>query len=324
LRLGCLLFLGAVGVCLWVLHDISFPADATGRRPAQIIKVEAGSTAAEVGRVLEEKDLIPSAFAFRVIARFSGQGAAIRAGYYEIKPSEAPLKILEKLVRGQTLVHRVTVPEGLTLREVALLLEQQKIVKAADFLAVASRQGRRFGADLPDNLEGYLFPDTYELPWVVTAEEVVAAMVGQFREKALPLWTDQAPLSLRDTVILASLVEREARLPAERPVIAGVYLNRLKRGMPLGCDATIQYALGKRTAPTWQELEIDSPYNTYLRPGLPPGPICNPGRACFEAAVKPKKTGYLYYVRNDVKGDGSHIFTSSLEEHNDAIRRYQR
>lgn len=324
-RLGCLLFLLVAAACLWLLWGAVVPAQTEGEADPVLVEIAPGATAREIAADLKSRGVIANDLAFRLLVRCSGKGREIRAGHYRISPSESPLKILERMVQGESLVRTVTIPEGLTLVEVAEILEEHDVVGADEFLRVARKRGKEFGAPFPENLEGYLFPDTYTFPWEVTAEEVVQRMVDRFRQVALPLWGEGAPLPLHQTVILASLVERETRIPQERPLVAGVYLNRLERDMPLQCDATVQYALGKpKEVLTFADLEVESPYNTYLHPGLPPGPIANPGEAAIRAAVQPQASDYLYYVLNDVKGDGSHVFSRTYAEHRDAIRRYQR
>lgn len=324
-KLGCLFFLIFAGAAFYFLYTAIMPADPEATRQPVIVEVPEGATAGEIAAMLEQQKLIPSAFAFKLLIRYGGNGASIRTGHYKISPSQAPLKILEQLVKGETLRRKVTFPEGLTLNQVAEIVGKSGVCPKDEFLKVARTGGQEFGEPFPANLEGYLFPDTYEFPWEASAKEVVKQMTDRFREVSLPLWSAKAPLSLRESVILASLVEGEAQVASERPVIAGVYLNRLAEGMLLQCDATVQYALGKPKAILLhRDLEIPSPYNTYLYPGLPPGPICNPGKAAFEAAVKPKRSEYLFYVRNDVKGDGSHVFTRDYSEHQRAIERYQR
>ncbi len=324
-RLGCLAFLICAGFAFYFLHTALTPADPDGVRQAAVVEIPQGATAAGIGEILETKGLIRSALAFRILVRFGGQEGAIRAGHYTLSASENPVRILDHLVKGDTLQRRVTFPEGLTLAEVAEILERHEVCPAQEFLELARTRGRDFDPGFPENLEGYLFPDTYDLPWECSATEVLRIMTSRFQEVFNPLFSEKAPLGRIETVILASLVEREAQVHSERPVIAGVYLNRLAEGMLLQCDATVQYALGRQKAIlTHRDLEIESPYNTYRHPGLPPGPICNPGRAALEAAIRPERTEYLFYVRNDVKGDGSHVFSRNYTEHQQSIDRYQR
>ena len=324
-KLGCVSFLVLAALALYLLYLAVMPADPEGTRGAVVLEVPQGASAGQIARLLEEQKVVPSAFAFRLLVRYGGHGSAIRAGRYKLKPSDPPLRILEHLVRGDTLQRRVTFPEGLTVEGVAEILGREKVCSASEFLRLVRTKGRDFGDLFPANLEGYLFPDTYDFPWECSAREAARIMTGRFQEVVVPLWSSKAPLSLARSVILASLVEREAQVPSERPLIAGVYLNRLEDGMLLQCDATIQYALGRPKAVlTHRDLELDSPYNSYKHPGLPPGPICCPGQAALQAAMQPKKSDYLFYVRNDVKADGSHVFSRTFTEHQRAINQYQR
>jgi UPF0755 protein len=324
-RLGCLAFLIGAGFAFYFLHTALTPADPEGISKPLVVEIPEGASAAGIAQSLETNGLIRSALAFRILVRFGGQDGAIRAGHYTLSASENPVKILDHLVKGDTMQRRVTLPEGLTLVEVAGILEKNEVCPAQDFLEMARTRGKDFGPGFPENLEGYLFPDTYDLPWKCSTSEVLGILTSRFDEIFTPLWSEKAPLGRAETVVLASLVEREAQVQSERAVIAGVYLNRLAEGMLLQCDATVQYALGRQKSVLMhQDLKIDSPYNTYRHPGLPPGPICNPGRAALEAAVRPQRTEYLFYVRNDVKGDGSHVFSRNYTEHEKSIDRYQR
>ncbi len=324
-RVGCVAFLVCAGLAFYFLHTSLTPADPQGTRQAVLFEVPEGATAGRIAQDLEDKGLIRSALAFRALLRFGDRGASIRAGHYKLAASDTPVRILAHLVRGDTLQRRVTFPEGLVLAEMAAILKKSQVCDPEEFLRIARTRGRDFGPRFPPNLEGYLFPDTYTLPWECPAEEVVRVMTARFTQVVDQSWSPRSPLPLAQTVILASLVEREAQVRSERPIIAGVYLNRLDKGMLLQCDATVQYALGRqRQVLTYADLEIDSPYNTYRHPGLPPGPICSPGQAALEAAARPERTEYLFYVRNDVKGDGSHVFSRDYTEHQQAIDRHQR
>lgn len=325
LKIGFLLFLLVAGAAIYLLKQSLTPA-APGGEP-QVFEVKPGATGAAIAAELEERGLISSGLAFRLMMRYR-ENAPLRTGHYRIDPGQAPLKILEQLVKGDTLTRKATIPEGLTVEQTAAVLEKQEICAGEEVVALARGQGKTFGDVFPEDLEGYLLPGTYEFPWECDGEAAVTVLTDHFKTLILPLWEqnqNNTHLNLHETVILASLVEREAQVPAERPTIAGVYVNRLQKDMLLQCDATVQYALGKqREVLTYQDLEVRSPYNTYLFPGLPPGPIASPGQASLEAAMSPTPSEYLFYVRNDVKGDGSHVFTRNYSEHQRAIEKYQR
>jgi UPF0755 protein len=290
--------------------------------------VERGATGARVGEALEERGIVRDRRLFLLALRFRAGGRTVQAGEYRFAEPLSTFEVLEKLVSGDTFTFAVTIPEGLTLVETADLL-------AARGLAEKSAIQRAFEeretvADLdPEapSLEGYLYPTTYRFPRSVAPEELARALVGQFKR----VFADDrraaaATLGLtpRQVVTLASVIEKETGLPQERPLIASVFWNRLRIGMPLQSDPTIIYALelagrfdgNLRRA----DLEIDSPYNTYRFPGLPPGPIASPGEGSIRAVLEPADTTYLYFVS---RNDGSHHFSSSYSEHVSAVRKYQ-
>jgi UPF0755 protein len=261
------------------------------------------------------------------------------AGSYEFDRGMPTLQVIGRLRAGITMPLTVTVPEGLRSEEVALLMEREGIVSAEEFRAALASEKYDFGflAERPPGagLEGYLFPATYGFSRGVTAEEMVRRMLAAFDEQVTPELrqaAQNAGLTLHEAVTLASIIEREAVKAEERPVIAGVFLNRLRLGMPLDADPTVQYALANDSANverfgfwkqglTLEDLQVDSPYNTYVNGGLPPGPICNPGLASLEAVAHPAQTGYLYFVARD---DGSHVFAETLEEHQRNVEEQER
>lgn len=287
-------------------------------------RVPANATAGVVASGLKEEGLIRSAVVFSVLSRIKGVDDKFKAGVHLLDRSLTTLQIMSSLVAGDRRLGEVivTIPEGYSLVQIADMLERNGVTGARDFVAAA--QGKKVAAGivpfpLPEgSLEGYLFPDTYYFEPDSKAEAVVAKMLAAFEKRVFgAIGGDEglpSPLrSFREVVILASLVEREAKVAQERPLIAGVYLNRLRRGMRLECDATVQYALGEHKARLlYSDLKVDSPYNTYLHAGLPPGPICSPGLDCILAALRPMESDYLYYV---AQGDGSHAFSRTLAEH---------
>lgn len=319
----CVLVAG-VGL-LWFSHEISTAADG---EPV-VYQVEPGSSGRSVAMDLEDKGLIVNALAFRLLLTFyeKREGAALQAGYFTVDPSQDIKGVLQDLLSGSPLTKKATVPEGYILQQTAESLEKQDIVEAQEFWDALDRAD--LGWEFPTSkLEGYLFPSTYEFPYEASGDQVVKQMTDQFRAVVEPMMEEYkgvTSLTLKETVILASLVEREAQVASERPLIAGVYLNRIKKGMKLECDATVQFALGKqKDVLLYRDLEIASPYNTYRYPGLPPGPICSPGAASLEAAFNPKKSDFYFYVRNDIKNDGSHVFGRDFSEHQRNIDKYQK
>lgn len=295
-----------------------------------VFHVKSGMTGADLATALKQEGLIYDDFSFRMMLRFHPRGKELRVGYFELHGEQTPIQLFNELLAARPLTRQATFPEGLIIPQVAAIAKKRKLLTDEQkFIEICQQRGEDFGEVFPANLEGYLLPDTYEFPWDCDEKKVVERLTGEFKARVLPLWEKKrakAPLkTLAETVVLASLVEREAQVDRERGTIAGVYVNRLKLGMKLECDATVQYARGEvKQYLTFDDLKLDSPYNTYLYPGLPPGPIANPGLKSLEAAMAPTPSKYLYYVRNDVKGDGSHVFGKSFAEHESNIARYQK
>lgn len=319
----CAIVIG-VGVG-WFAMEISVPASEVAE--PVVFQVEPGATGRSVAAKLEEEELIVNGLAFRLLLSYyeKQRGSALQAGYFKVDPRKDIKGVLADLLSGDPLTRKATIPEGYVKSQVARSLEEQDVVDAQEF--GEALETADLGWEFPSNLEGYLFPSTYEFPYECTGLDAVRQMTNQFRIVVKPMLEKypQKPLSLKETVILASLVEREAQVPSERPLIAGVYINRINRGMKLECDATVQFALGKqKEVLLYRDLEISSPYNTYRYKGLPPGPICSPGAASLEAAFNPKKSDYLFYVRNDIKNDGSHVFGRNFSEHQANINKYQK
>lgn len=324
-----LLALGLVGVGYQYGQTLLLPANPKDTKKV-LFEIKSGMLGHEVAQALAQQGLIKDEFAFRMLLRFHPQGKDVRVGFFELSPGDNAFEIFEKLQHAKDLSRHGTFPEGLVIPQVAAIAKKANLIKdEALFREMASRRGKSFGELFPESLEGYLLPDTYEFPYQCDEKVVLKRFTDEFKNRVVPLWEKRkakSPLkTLREVVILASLVEREAQVPRERPVIAGVYVNRLRIGMMLQCDATIQYALGKQKAVLlYSDLELDSPYNSYKNYGLPPGPIANPGMSSLEAAMSPTPSKYLYYVRDDVKNDGSHRFGRTDEEHNANRARYQR
>jgi UPF0755 protein len=276
-----------------------------------------------VARTLESKGLIRSATMFKALTRLGG-GWNVKAGTYALSPSMSTRDILRELRSGEVVpTVRVTFPEGFTLKQVAYRAARLPGVRADTFDRLASTRGASFNAPfpLPASLEGYLFPDTYDFAPDAAPEKVIQTMLDTFNAKVRePLAPDLAAAKQRgydlgEIVTLASLIEREARIKKDQPLIAAVLYNRLRIGMPLQVDATIQYIIGHKDRVLYRDLDVDSPYNTYKHAGLPPGPICSPGVDAIRAALHPADAPYLYYTAN---ADGSHTFTTTLEKHVEA------
>jgi UPF0755 protein len=314
------LTIGALGF-LFMMRPAALPE--TGL----LYTVREGAGASAVARDLEEKGALRSALAFTLFARIQGSASSIKSGTYQIERGMGARAILALLVSGRQSLLKVTIPEGYTLKQTAALLETQGIVNAKDFLNAARDPVliASLGAEGP-SLEGYLFPDTYFLPRSFPAPELLTMMVSSFRKKlgeAIPESRSLSPRDLQQKLILASIVEREYRVPAEAPYMASVFYNRLAIGMALQSCATVVYVLTEKLGKPHpdvvydRDLKIADPYNTYWRRGLPPGPICSPGLTALNAAFRPAASRYLYFRLVDADA-GVHHFSASLEEHNQA------
>ncbi|MBI2849337.1 MAG: endolytic transglycosylase MltG [Chloroflexi bacterium] len=320
-----------------VIDQLDGPAgnDTTSR----LFTVKEGDSAAVVAQKLQTEGLVKNATLFRVLVGYYGVENGLVAGDYELWPKMTMTEILAKLHGGQVSTIRLTVPEGWRVEEIAAAVEKKAIFRRGEFMD-AFRQASAnsdFGGMRPPQatLEGYLFPDTYKIRPSYEAMDLIAMMVRNFDVRFDETMRQEAAkrgLTIHQVVTLASIVEREAALPQERPIIASVFLNRLKKKMKLEADPTVQYALVKDHQSIagdgyWKknleisDLEVSSPFNTYRNEGLPPGPISNPGLASLQAVLDPEETDYLYFV---AKGDGSHVFAKTAEEHVQNVRRYMR
>jgi UPF0755 protein len=294
----------------------------------QFIEIPPGSGVPEITRRLQDAKVIRDARTFRAALWWSGKGRSLKAGEYRFDAPLSALDVIDRIERGDVYTRRLTFPEGLTIREMADLYESKAFGTAKAFIAAATDAAAIRDLD-PDanDLEGYLFPETYAIPRGMPAAQVIAAMVARFRavyDDALQRRAKDGGLTTRELVTLASLVETETGKAEERPLVAAVYRNRMKIGMAMQADPTVVYALEKagrydgniRRA----DLAFDSPYNTYRYPGLPPGPIAAPGRASLEAAAAPADVKHLYFVS---RNDGSHVFADTLAQHNANVYEHQ-
>jgi len=300
---------------------------AEGALPVRPV-VPPGASTAAIARQLHGLGLVRHPLLFRLLARQRGLGARLKAGEYALSGPLSLEGILDALARGDVVRRALTVPEGRSLDEIAALVVGEGLALEA-FLAAARDPGPVRDLDpLATDLEGYLFPDTYDVPQSPEAPRaLVRLMAARFREVIspdLPRIAERG-LTVRQVVTLASIVELETARAGERPRIAAVFLNRLEKGMPLQTDPSVIYAM--KRAGRWdgnirkRDLDIDSPYNTYRRPGLPPGPLGSPGREALLAVLEPAATRELYFVS---RNDGTHEFSETLAEHNRAVNRYQR
>ncbi|HEY2849187.1 MAG TPA: endolytic transglycosylase MltG [Gemmatimonadaceae bacterium] len=289
--------------------------------PGVQLTIRKGSSFREAAESLSAHGLVSSVRVFSWYARIKERDRSLRWGTYVLRPGMSWNQMLDALQLGHGVIHQVTIPEGLSIADIEPLLIDALDVTKDSLDAAVSDTALLHELDIPTRtVEGYLFPDTYTFPDKTTARDAVHMMVEQFEREWRPEWTDKARsmrLNRNDIVTLASIVEREVRRDEERPVIAAVYLNRLKIGMPLMADPTVTYALGKKPGRVYlKDLKVKSPYNTYRRAGLPPGPIASPGLASIRAALYPARVGYRFFV---AAPDGHHEFRRTYAQHLQAI-----
>lgn len=294
-----------------------------------IFEVEKGQTAKDIALNLKQKGIIKKTWPILLGYRIFLPPQSLKAGEYAITIPDSPKNILHILCEGSVYLHSITIPEGLIIQEIADLLDTAGFAAKQDFLESAADVSLISSLDGDaTTLEGYLFPETFRFAKGTTAKEIVAAMVYQFKQVFTREWMERAAelgMSIRDVVTIASLIEKETSLREEKKLVSAVYHNRLRIGMKLDCDPTIIYALkleGRfKDRLRTKDLEYDTPFNTYLYPGLPPGPIANPGKDSLEAALYPASEKFLYFVS---KNDGSHHFSETFREHQNAVNQYQR
>ena len=289
--------------------------------PVRVI-VPRGASFGQAADSLASTGVIGSRKLFTLYGRLTGGDRNIKPGTYLLKHGTPWTAIISALNGGHGLVNTVTIPEGWTISQIAPALAKTLKVPVDSVTAAVRDTAMLARLDIPNpTLEGYLFPDTYAFPIGTTARQAVREMVYSFERRWRPAWDSAATamkINRNDLVTMASIVEKEARVPEERPVIAAVYYNRLRRGMLLQADPTVQYALGHHVGRVlYKDLAIQSPYNTYVNKGLPPGPIASPGVASLAAAANPANVQYLYFVATP---DGHHEFRMTLEQHTNAVR----
>ena len=293
-----------------------------------LILIPRGSTGSTIGRLLQSRGIIRSQPLFSAYVSFH-YPTSLKAGEYLFSQPMSLVDVADRLYQGETHQYRVTVPEGETMKEVLGRFAERGFGQRARLWKAGRRTDLVSDLDpLADNLEGYLFPDTYYVTQAMDEDQIVQTMVHTFRSK----WTaerraraEELRMTTREVITLASLIEEEARLAEERPLVSAVFHNRLDKKVKLACDPTVIYAV--QLVKEYDgiihrsDLQLDSPYNTYLYPGLPPGPIANPGLASIDAALYPAPVEYLYFVS---RNDGSHVFSTHYRDHSRAVRRYQR
>lgn len=307
------------------------PGSVSSREDGGIsLKIPSGSTGQQIGQDLQATGLIRSTFAWDLWTRwlrFTDRQGGFKAGTYQISPGQSMSAIADKIWRGEVIQRSYTIPEGWSLQEMAVYFESQGFFPAQDFLSAVTEIPLGQYPWLPSNLphlEGFLYPDTYQIHGdEITPNAIIQQMLNRFEQIALPVYQKKqntTQFNLKDWVTFASIVEKEAVVSSERKLIAGVFAKRLREGMNLASDPTVEYALGIRQTVdkplTFAQVKTPSPYNTYANPGLPPTPIAAPGLASLEASLDPEPTDYLYFV---ARYDGTHIFSRTATEHEAAI-----
>jgi peptidoglycan lytic transglycosylase G len=291
----------------------------------QIFEIPQGASFSQISSVLHERQLIKSDWAFSWMGRILGADRNIIPGEYELHGGMAPADVLNKITKGAVVEYTVTIPEGYSIEQIAGILQEKGLSDQDGFIQLT--KDRDFLTQLNfqvEDLEGYLFPDTYHFTRQMTPKGMIQTMVARFKQT----WTDQLQaraselgMSIHEIMTLASVIEKETGLAQERGLISGVFHNRLRKKIPLQSDPTVIYALAQFDGDLRKkDLTVDSPYNTYRFRGLPPGPIANPGEASIRAALYPIPTPYLYFVS---RNDGSHQFSATLDEHNLAVKKFQ-
>lgn len=325
----CLLLLLAAGGGAYYVYQALQPVKAEGVQMQKRISIPPGSSVKDIGALLEKEGLVRSGTIFAYYVQAKGNGSRLQAGEYQFQVGQTIDQLVDSMIDGKAIIDniRFTIPEGWNVEQIASSLEKKGIVNKQKFLTEVN-QGQfpqyPFVASIPKKegrkyrLEGYLFPETYEVEKGATEHEIIAKMLAQFQKELKPEWLEslkKRKMSLDDAVNLASIVEREVVVDKERPIVAGVYFNRMRDGWLLQADATIQFVLGKqRDRITYNDLKVNSPYNTYLHPGLPPGPIASPGRASLQAVAQPAQHDYFFYVTKK-DGTSEHFFSRTLQEH---------
>lgn len=323
---------------IWFTHSLFIPPSEIFQ--TKTILIRKGTPLRTTASLLQQERIIRNRDFFIGLTILLGKKGEIKAGEYEFHTRMLPLEVLDTLVKGQVKQHLITIPEGYTIQQIAQLLEVSGIIEQRLFLEKATSPGVIGSLGLSEHfpelsgdsnqrgkltLEGYLFPDTYHFYKEIDPEAVIRMMTQQFRRIFLPEWIERASqlgLTPREVVILASIIEKETPIPEEKPLISAVFHNRLKKKMPLQSDPTVIYGIPRFDGNlTREHLQTPSPYNTYLNAGLPPTPICNPGRDSLWAALYPASSSYLYFVS---RNDGSHHFSESYEDHQRAVQKYQK
>jgi UPF0755 protein len=332
------LILAGGGSAAWVYSELRRPISHS--KSGQYIEIPRGSSPSSIVKKLADEGIIKREWPLKVYLKATGRGSTLKAGEYDFPSPVSPLTVLAKLQQGQRRLNRLTIPEGWTRWDIAkAMIQVPELRLESEAQALELMNNVSLVSDLDPqakNLEGYLFPDTYEFAPDTTAAELIEMMVKRFRDVWKPEWNDRARvlnMTTREIVTTASIIETEAKLDEERPLVASVIYNRLRKDIPLAVDSSIVYA--SKLEGKWRydgkvyrsDIERRSPYNTRIYAGLPPGPVASPGESSLHAALNPAESDYLYYVRNPARDDGAHNFYSNggdFETGVQALRKWER
>ncbi len=303
----------------------SKPADSS-RTALELFEIPENSRFKDVAVALEEKQFVKSQWPIRIIAKIDDKETSIKAGEYQLSASMTPKQILSIIAEGKMFLRRFTVREGMSMKEIGPLLEQAGIISGEEFSRALADQALLKALNIQaSSFEGYLFPETYQFPRGTKPQKIITTMTEQLNKLWDPSWDEklsQLQLTRHQLLTLASIIEKESGNVDEQPIIASVFYNRLRMGMKLQSDPTVIYGIPNFDGNiTRAHLETPSDYNTYVITGLPPGPIANPGITAIRAALNPPPTSYLYFVGN---GQGRHVFSENLDDHNAAVNQFQR
>jgi UPF0755 protein len=327
LRISFALLAVGVAAAAWAAFDFYRYANtpAGANHTPVVFSISQGEPFPALIERLQHAKIITDVRRFKLLARFRGDDKHLKAGEYQLATDMTPVRVLQTLISGKTVLHSLKIPEGYTVAQIAAEAERMGLAATDRFLSLANdpQTAESFGLEA-QTLEGYLFPDTYHFPGNAGETAIIKKMVTHFQEQLPQEWIERAAqlkLSIHEVIILASIIEKETGDPSERPLIASVFHNRLKKKMRLESDPTVIYGIKNFDGNlTRRHLRTQTPYNTYAIRGLPAGPIANPGLSAIKAALYPAQTDYLFFVS---KGDGTHFFSSNLKDHNKAVRRYQ-
>ncbi|MEM4408224.1 MAG: endolytic transglycosylase MltG [Candidatus Caldarchaeum sp.] len=315
------LLLAAIGVGCYVVVSIYYLSSPR----SVLVEIPKGSGLRDVARILRDEGAIRDDRVFVVYALLKNARSKLKAGEYAFDAGSNMASILDKIVQGKVYLRRITVPEGLTVKQIAKLLDEEGVVKKEEFLEAAEDKEfiQKLLGSSASSFEGYLFPNTYVYPKGISARGLITLMVEEHKKVFTSLGSSRIGLSPHSIVTIASIIEKETALPEEKPLVSAVLHNRLKLGMRLECDPTVIYALGEdfNGTLTKKDLKVESNYNTYLVHGLPPGPIANPGMDALKAAINPPDVPYLYFVS---RGDGTHKFSTTYTDHLRAVLKYRK